>query len=147
VPVLELNLMPGGSKLTASDVLDFFLHQAGHALAGPETASEGRYHGYKYKAAAEELGLDPGKYTTLGWKNTSLTEDTVALYEPQIRALDDALKAWEPTTQIKATRSSRNAVSAQCSCSPPRKIRLGEKTLRGASITCGACGQRFLPSG
>jgi hypothetical protein len=83
VPVIELNLRPGGSRLTAADVLAYFLHHAAHALAGPETASEGRYHAYAYQAAAEELGLDTGKYTTLGWKNTSPTEDTVALYGPK----------------------------------------------------------------
>ncbi len=63
VPVIELNLKDGDRTLTAREVLSFYLHQAAHGRTGPEVrGSEGRYHSSRFRAAAQQLGLDVGEY-------------------------------------------------------------------------------------
>jgi hypothetical protein len=146
VPVIELNLKDGDRTLTGREVLSYYLHQAAHGLTGPEVrGSEGRYHSRRFREAARQLGLDVGEYGGTGWSETELARGTLTRYQPELRPLDRALRSWRPTVQPKATRSSRNLVAAVCSCIPARRIRVSAKTLAAAPITCGACGQRFMP--
>jgi hypothetical protein len=139
--VIQVNLMNRGSKLTGRQIAEFLLHQAAHSLAGPQTSQEGRYHGAGYRDAAEGIGLDAGDYTTSGgWSHTTLATDR---YDSEISALDEALAVWQPTEQVKASRSSRNLLPAQCSCDPPRKLRVSESTLSKGEIRCSICGAPF----
>jgi hypothetical protein len=143
--VLELNLRPDGLNTTGPEVMHFLLHQAAHALAPPSPSTEGRYHGVEFRDAARKLGLEvkraPGRGGT-GWSETTL--DDQARYAPEIRALARALRRWEPTVQPKAARSSsRNPPVAVCQCSPPRRIRVSETTLRRGPIKCGICRHEF----
>ena len=64
-------------------------------------------------------------------------------YQPEIRALDRALRNWQPTPQVKATRKPRNLVPAACQCSPARRIRVSDSTMRVGPIICGLCGTPF----
>jgi hypothetical protein len=54
-----------------------------------------------------------------GWSETEPARGTLTRYQPEIRALDRALRNWQPTAQVKATRKTRNLIPTACSCSPP----------------------------
>jgi hypothetical protein len=127
--------------------LAWLLHQAAHAITGPSTSAEGRYHNRDYRDAAELLGLDAaipsGETTGSGWSHTSLARGTLGRYRPEIDALDRALRSWRPTAQIKATRASRNLQAAVCTCSPPRRIRVSGRNLAVGDIVCSVCCNPF----
>jgi len=144
VPVVEINLKDGDRTLTGREVLSYYLHQAAHGLVGPEVrGSEGRYHSSRYRDAARQLGLDVGDYGGSGWSETELARGMLTKYQAEIRALDRALRNWQPTPQVKATRKTRNLVPAACQCSPPRRIRVSAGVLAKGDILCSICGQPF----
>lgn len=68
--------------------------------------------------APVELGLDV-ESGAAGFNITTLSKDAAVDYALEISALDEALRAWAATPQVKGTRSSRNGLSVHCSCSLP----------------------------
>ena len=146
--ILEVNLQRDGRNLTGPEVFQWLTHQAAHSIAGPVKASEGRYHPITYKKAAEALGLDATRDET-GYGVTSLASGTRTRYRSEIATLDRALQKWTPTEQVKATRESRNGVVLECSCMPPRKIRIRGNTddpefaAKITDIRCERCGVLF----
>lgn len=143
--ILEVNLRPGGPDsrtVTSAELLTWMLHQAAHGIVGPVSGQEGRYHGPAYRDAAAAIGLEAAKDAT-GYGATDLASGTRTRYRAELAALDRALAKWEPTQQVKAARDSRNPVAAVCSCSPPRRIRVNERTLALGEIRCSVCGEPF----
>jgi hypothetical protein len=59
-------------------------------------------------------------------------------------ALDRALRNWQPTPQVKATRKTRNLVPAARSCSPARRNGLSAHNLEAGKITY-VYGEEFKP--
>ena len=141
--LIAVNLMPDGRKLTGAALMGWLLHQAAHSQALPTAASEGRWHSYSYAKAAESLGLDVQSGPN-GFSVTTLRKDAATSYRIEIAALDKVLKAWTPTPQVKAERTSRNGVAATCQCSPARKIRVSEKTFDLGEILCSICRKPFV---
>lgn len=151
-PVIEINLKdPDGHTISAKDALAFLLHQASHAIAGPQMTSEGRYHPRSFADAGVSLGLDveasdPVTKAGDGWSLTSLARGALTRYRPEVDVLDRALRKWTPTEQPKAKRAdSRNGVVLACLCVPPRKIRLrGDPAkIDVTRIKCEICGVNF----
>jgi hypothetical protein len=128
-PVIQLNLMRDGRKVTGRELAERLLHQAAHALSFDPSrppATEGRWHGTAYVQAAGALGLDARPK------------------DEGKRLLDLALKAWSPTEQPKTRReSSRNPVLLQCQCEPPRRMRMQATTLSKGPVVCIICSQPF----
>jgi hypothetical protein len=146
--VIELNLKPEGAdgrNITAAETLQYLLHQAAHSIAPPVKGQEGRYHGPAYKDAATAIGLEVMKDPT-GYGATSLAPGTRTRYRNELAALDRALAKWEPTPQVKSSRSSRNGVVLICSCDPPCKIRIrgNPEKLDVSGIVCEHCGSSFV---
>lgn len=165
-PVISLNLLRDGRKITGAELLERLLHFAAHAIAGPQMTSEGRYHPRSYRDAGVILGLDvkasdPETMAGDGWSQTSLAPGTGTTGRwPMIEPLDRALRNWEATEQPKTERAdSRNGVVLACSCTPetlpdatswPRTIRLRGslhpkrgKPVDVTGIFCKHCGQDF----
>jgi hypothetical protein len=138
-PVMILNLMPEGEKLTGSEIVATLLHQGAHAAAGPTASSEGRWHSEGYKDAAQGLGLAVERGAS-GWSQTSLTRGTRTRYHREIGALDRAMAAWEPAIVRKR---SRGPVAMRCSCSPPRVLRVSSGVAAQGQIRCEICGREF----
>jgi hypothetical protein len=158
-PVISINLRPDGPRRrtsTGPEILQGLLHQAAHAIVyepGKIAPTEGRYHSREYKEAAERLGLDvepsdPVGKAASGWSVTTLARGTLSRYRSEVDRLSRALAKWEPTAQQKTQqpRESRTQVAVHCSCTPPRKIRAGQKVLDKGGIRCEVCGELFLPA-
>ena len=110
-----------------------------------DTSRQGRFHNTRYRALAEELGLEVAKGRALGWSDTTVPDATAALYRAELRRLDAALVAFrhaEPRTTAAAagpatTTAWRPGAAAGAGsgspspCSPP------------GPITCGLCGSDF----
>jgi hypothetical protein len=151
-PVVQVNLMRDDRKATGAEVLERLLHQGAHAITHdpdrPVTTTEGRWHSTAYREAADRLGLTANLTSSTaagtGWSATSLARGTLTRYRAEVSALDRALQRWEPTQQVKTRRDSRNPAAATCSCVPPRKIRVQERTLLLGDITCEICQKPFM---
>ncbi len=138
-PVVVVNLMPVGSKLSGADIAAWLLHMASHAASGPVKGMEGRYHGAEYKGAAEALGLSVGR-NSMGWGQTSLARGTKTRYKAEITSLDRALSDWNPFVARKRGRGQDKYV---CACEPPRIIRVHGGVADLGPILCEVCGQHF----
>jgi hypothetical protein len=70
----------GGEGLARgpADVLGTLLHEAAHALAHvrgiKDTSRQGRWHNARFKALAEELGIEVTKDPRIGWSPTTLPQ-------------------------------------------------------------------------
>lgn len=138
-PVLRINLQHDGVNLTGAPIMEWLLHSAAHAVAGPSTSSEGRWHTVAFRDAAEGLGLAVEKGPT-GWGETSLARGTKARYKDEIAAIDQAMKSWYPVTTRRRPRVADKYV---CSCDPPRIIRVNPGVIAKGEIRCEICGEPF----
>jgi hypothetical protein len=141
---LKQNGNADGPNVRGTELLAWLLHQAAHAITGPVRSQEGRFHTAAYRDAAVSLGLQADRDPT-GYGTTSLAPGTKSRYRNELAALDRALAKWEPTSQVKAERSSRNGVVLACSCTPPRKVRMrgGPARIDASRIRCEICGDLF----
>ena len=145
----EIMISGEGLRRSAREVLGTLLHEAAHALAAArgiqDTSRQGRYHNTRYAQLAQELGIEVGKNTSLGWSLTTVPDSTARDYAAQIRALQDAMILWRQAETPTGTtrRASNGFIAAVCPCG--RTIRAAASTLAAAPITCESCGGCFEP--
>jgi len=90
----------GGEGLVRgpADVLATLLHEAAHALAHvrgiKDTSRQGRWHNAKFKALAEELGIEVTKDPRIGWSPTAIPTSTRERYAEVIDELGRALRLY-----------------------------------------------------
>jgi hypothetical protein len=174
-------LMPevfvGGEGLARGpvDVLGTLLHEAGHALAHArnvkDTSRQGRYHNQRYAEIARQLGLDVKQAKTIGWSDTTVTEETAVEYAATVAELAGALTIYRRSENLvlgtpgeggdddatgggdtvqgprrpgNGGRPSNNGLVCRCDCG--RRIRVAPSVLEAGSISCGTCGSDFQRS-
>ncbi|MHA6795913.1 hypothetical protein ACVGVM_20705 [Pseudonocardia bannensis] len=137
----------GGEGLARgpAEVLATLLHEAAHALAHvrgvKDTSRQGRWHNARFKALAEELGIEVTKDAKIGWSPTSIPTATREAYASTIEELGAALRLIRAVEVSGEGRKSKPAPSAVCGCD--RKIRVSKSVLAAGPILCGACGTKF----
>jgi hypothetical protein len=137
----------GGEGLARgpAEVLGTLLHEAAHAIAHvrgiKDTSRQGRWHNARFKALAEELGIQVTKDTRIGWSPTSLAPVTREAYA--VADLGAALRLYR-SAEITDT-GTRKPGPPPCVCSCGRRIRVAPSVLAAGPITCGACGSDFEP--
>jgi len=142
-------LFIGGEGLArgAREVLGTLLHEGAHGVASvrklQDTSRQGRFHNGRFRALAEELGLDVAKTGPIGWSATTVPDATAAAYRGELRRLDAALVAYRHVEDggRGGRTSNNNGVAARCGCG--RRIRVAESVLSAGPITCGLCGSDF----
>jgi len=164
----ELFIGGEGLRLGAHDVLATMLHEAGHGLATTraikDTSRQGRYHNAKYKALAEELGIDVAQHPLLGYSITTLPDRTASLYAPELAILHETLTLHRRLVGIisqdsdspehgkvtppaddpeRPVSGAKRRPAYVCGCPTPRTIRMANATFEAGPILCGVCGQRF----
>lgn len=131
----------------AREALGTLLHEGAHGVASvrkiQDTSRQGRFHNGRFRALAEELGLDVAKTGSLGWSATTVPDATAAAYRGELRRLDAALVAYRHVEGggRGGRTSNNNGVAARCECG--RRIRVAESVLSAGPITCGLCGSDF----
>ena len=151
----------GGEGLARgpAEVLATLLHEAAHALAHvrgvKDTSRQGRWHNARFKALAEELGIEVAKDAKLGWSPTTIPTNTREAYAEVIEHLGGVLRwfrAIEGTVFIvgpgtggddgdSGVEPPRKPGPIACDCG--RTIRVAKAVLAQAPITCGGCGSEF----
>ena len=139
----------GGEGLARgpAEVLGTLLHEAAHATAHvrgiKDTSRQGRWHNARFKALAEELGIEVTKDARIGWSPTTLSEATRQAYGATIASLGAALRLYR-SAEITDT-STRKPAPPPCVCTCGRRIRVAPSVLAAGPITCGVCGTEFEP--
>lgn len=129
-------------------VLGTLLHEAAHALAHvrgvKDTSRQGRWHNARFKALAEELGIEVAKDPRIGWSPTTTPAATRDGYAEVIAELGRVLRLHR---SVEITDSGRTKKPSQppCVCECGRRIRVSPTVLAAGPITCGVCGADFTP--
>ena len=137
----------GGEGLARgpADVLATLLHEAADALAHvrgiKDTSRQGRWHNAKFKALAEELGIEVTKDERIGWSPTTLLSATRKTYEAVIGELGRVLRLYRTVEIGTGGTRSKPAPPLECDCG--RRIRVGKAVLALGPILCGVCGTEF----
>ena len=163
----ELFVGGEGLRRGARDVLATMLHEAGHGLASArnlkDTSRQGRYHNAKYKALAEELGIEVTHHPIMGYSTTTLPDPTAERYGAELAALERALTLHRYVVgiidedndsgpeSVKVTPppddpdqpSKRRTPVYECGCEEPRRLRMSKRAFEAGPITCGMCGEAF----
>jgi hypothetical protein len=139
----------GGEGLIrgSADVLGTLLHEAAHAVAHvrgiKDTSRQGRWHNARFKALAEELGVEVTKDPRIGWSPTTITDATRQEYAGTIVALSLALRMFR-SVEVPGG-SAKKPSPPPCVCGCGRRIRVARSVLEAGPITCGMCGSDFAP--
>ncbi|MGQ0575454.1 MAG: hypothetical protein ACT4RN_14780 [Pseudonocardia sp.] len=127
-------------------VLGTLLHEAAHALAHvrgiKDTSRQGRWHNAKFKALAEELGIEVVKDERIGWSPTAVPVVTRDAYADVIAQLGAALRLHR-SVEITATGTIKTPGQPACVCDCGRRIRVAKSVLAAGPIVCGVCGSEF----
>jgi hypothetical protein len=140
----------GGEGLVRgpADVLGTLLHEAAHAVAHvrgiKDTSRQGRWHNARFKALAEELGIEVTKDPRIGWSPTALPERTREEYAETIAMLGEALRLFR-SVEVTGGNTGKASNPPACVCDCGRRIRVAASVLAAGPITCGVCGTDFEP--
>ena len=148
-PVRLPEVFIGGEGLVrgAADVLGTLLHEAAHALVHvrdiKDTSRQGRWHNAKFKAIAEELGVEVTKDPRIGWSPTTIPASTRETYAEVIAELGRVLRLHRSVELVGGKEKKPTPPPCVCECG--RKIRVSPTVLAAGPITCGVCGTDFTP--
>lgn len=148
-PVRLPEVFVGGEGLARgpADVLGTLLHEAAHALAHvrgiKDTSRQGRWHNARFKALAEELGIEVTKDDRIGWSPTTIPASTREVYAEVIAELGRVLRLHR-SVEITGGASKKPS-PPPCVCGCGRRIRVAPSVLEAGPITCGVCGEDFTP--
>jgi hypothetical protein len=117
----EVLITVDGLADSAAEIFATLLHEAVHAVAFQrgikDTSRQGRYHNARFRAIAEELGLEAGRDAPLGWSSTALAPGTAALYRDTLCALTEALGDHrDHSMALGDVRARQCAVTLMCDC-------------------------------
>lgn len=98
-----------GAEATLGTLLHESAHLLAHARGIKDTSRQGRFHNKRFKALAEEVGVEVHNDPTIGWSVTTLPKATAELYKKELSALRKALKAYriEKPKAVAAKRTIR----------------------------------------
>ncbi|MGH3612531.1 MAG: hypothetical protein ACRDRK_08025 [Pseudonocardia sp.] len=139
----------GGEGLARgpAEVLATLLHEAAHALAHvrdiKDTSRQGRWHNARFKALAEEVGIEVTKDDRIGWSLTTIPTATRETYASVIAELGRVLRLHR-SAEITGGGSKKPS-PPPCVCGCGRRIRAAPSVLEAGPITCGVCGEDFTP--
>ena len=138
-----------GLTRPAEEVFATLIHECTHGLCAArgvdETSRQGRYHNKKFKAAAEELGLECTMGPQHGYHVTTWTPTLDERYGDTLDALREVLAHLNlapPAGKVEGTGKKR--VFLQCACDPPRELKLLFNFYAEAPLLCGRCDEPFL---
>jgi hypothetical protein len=130
------------------------LHTAAHSLGTARgvttTSRQGRYHNRRFADLAAEVGLTATHSAETGWSLTTLATGINVRYATELRELRELkgslpARLGAPRSAAVGRAASNNGISAGCSCSPPRLMRMATSVFEQGSVSCGICRQSFVP--
>lgn len=140
-------IMLSGESLSrgAEATLGTLLHECAHLLAASrgikDTSRQGRFHNKRFKAVAEELGIEVEQDPTIGWSITTLPKETATLYRAELTAMRKALKGHRLDHSAIKAPTPKKTMKVWCDC---RSVTLPISFLDKGEVRCEECGQLFV---
>lgn len=133
--------------------LGTLIHELAHARANlaeiRDTSNKGRYHNKKFKALAEEMGIELELAPTIGWSVTTLPEETASRYAAGLARLEKSLVTYRvgfsegATVEPKVRNKTKAHMTCQCvddaGEADPVMVSIQWFERRGADLLCVAC--------
>lgn len=142
----ELFLSGESLKRGAEATFGTLLHESAHSLAFvrgiQDTSRQGRYHNKRFKAIANEVGIEVEHDASLGWSVTTLPDTTAKMYKAEIAQLSKALKGYRISEPDKP-KAPKTTVKVECDCG--RTVTVPIKFFDDGSLICGECNAEFEP--
>lgn len=144
----ELKLAGESFARGAEATLGTLLHECAHALASArgiqDTSRQGRFHNKRFKALAEEVGIQVEQVEGIGWSQTTLPKETAKIYAAELSELRKALKTYRVAEyDVEKPPRVSHMVKLECEC---RTLRVPIAFLDAGDITCNVCGMVFVKS-
>lgn len=146
-PEYHHELFLSGESLSRGGVGTFgtIVHELVHAYCEEneiqETSNKGRYHNAKFRAKAEEFGLEITQSGSIGWSVTQVPDSTQERYADVIRGLEEAITVNRSGSLVAASKEPAVKYEMQCpSCLDP--VRVSKKWFERNTPTC-SCGDYF----
>ena len=126
----------------ANEMFKVLLHEAVHAIAQArgikDTGRQGRYHNTRFRALAQEAGLEPEpRDPVTGFSPTTLTETAAREYETALAGLSSALAGQAGPRDRAAAAAARGPVCKCGSWVPTTRRRI--EPVAG-TVMCRMCG-------
>jgi hypothetical protein len=140
----------GGEGLSRgpADVLATLLHEAAHAVAHvrgiKDTSRQGRWHNARFKAIAEELGVEVTKDDRIGWSPTTLLASTRETYAAAIDELGRTLRLHRSIEVGRPATKATPTPPVVCGCG--RAIRIGRRRSWTGRSCAGSAGRSLRPN-
>jgi single-strand DNA-binding protein len=97
-----------------------------------DTSRQGRWHNARFKALAEEVGIEVTKDPRIGWSPTTLTDATREEYTDTIATLGDALHLFR-SAEIAGGKTNNPTSDGATSHDPRDQQRTKENTAMGTT--------------
>jgi hypothetical protein len=132
----------------ATDMFAVLLHEAAHTIASrrgiKDTSRQGRYHNGRFKAIAEEVGLEGNRDPERGWPLLALSEKANAAYRDTLGQLTDVL-AGRPGPQDRAAAAASAGPVCGCGRWVPVTRQRRPRVVAG-TVMCDPCAEQFTVS-
>jgi hypothetical protein len=125
----------------ANEMFKVLLHEAVHAIAHArgikDTSRQGRYHNARFRALAQEAGLEPDpRNPVIGFSRTTLSATAAQEYRTALGELSSAL-AGQPGPQDRAAAAAARGPVCQCGSWVPMRRRRIEPI--AGTVMCRMC--------
>lgn len=145
----EIMLSGEGLLRGAEAVLATLIHECAHALAHSreikDTSRQGRFHNGKFKALAEEIGIEVQHDKTIGWSITVLPDGTKKRYAKELRALRAALKTYRYGT-LTGGKPPRKPTTIKLITASGRKLTVPISFHEAGDVFDATTGELFQPA-
>jgi len=140
------------------ETLGTLIHELAHARANAldivDTSNNHRYHNKKFKAIAEEMGIELECVPTIGWSKTTLPTVTAEKYSAGLEKLGKSLTTYRvgfrsdtATTEPKARNKTKGMMQCQCvddeGAHDPVSVSLLWFARQGDFLLCESCGTMY----
>lgn len=148
----EIILFGEALKRGAQATLATLIHESAHALATTrkiqDTSRQGRFHNKRFKALAEEVGIDVSHNSSIGWSITALPAETATLYKFELQELAKALKTYRiPPEETEPKEKTTMKIACDCKDAKgklERPVTVPIKWFDKGDIICDVCDQAFM---
>ena len=156
----EVAVHPGMFESPA-DLLITILHEAAHAILWERrkdgdqhccgVSLTGYYHRKEFRSAARRLGLEVHflnrryGFCVTTWPTDGVPEKYTSVLETLRQFTVVASRRLPPHVAPVAPKKQVPWVVIECGCIPKRLLRCSPAELLRGTVSCGVCGERFLP--
>lgn len=136
-----------GAEATLGTLIHELAHATAQATGVRDTSNNNRYHNKKFKAIAEDLGIELAEAPTIGWSVTTLPEATANRYRAGLEKLSKSLvtfrKGYSEGAVVAPKPPKKSKAPMVCGCDDPVTVSIQWFERQGDVVFCAQCGESY----